>query len=100
MTDLSRRKFNKLLGSGMVALPLSGLVATLPSRADDKPMVDPEAANAKALQFMAESDKEGKSCANCTLYQGADGSESGECPLFGGSVVGAKSWCSAWVAKA
>ena len=100
MTDMNRRKFNKLLGTGIVAVPLAGVVGTLPSHAADKPLLDPETAQAKALQYMTESDKEGKSCSTCTLYQGAADSEAGPCPLFGENTVSAKAWCSAWVAKA
>ncbi len=100
MTDKSRRKFNKLLGTGLVAVPIAGLMGTLPSRAADKPLLDAGTAQAKALQYMAESDKKGKICGNCTLFQGAAGDETGPCPLFGENVVSSKAWCSAWVAKA
>lgn len=41
----------------------------------------------------------GQLCANCALYQGAAGSSSGACPLFGSKAVAAKGWCSAWVKK-
>ncbi len=100
MTDLKRRNFNKLLGASVAAVPLAGLVGTLPSHAQDKPMLDPESAQAKALQYMAESNQEGKNCANCTLFQGDAGAEAGPCPLFAESSVSTKAWCSAWVAKA
>lgn len=100
MTDIDRRKFNKLLGTGIVTVPLAGLVGTLPSYAQDKPLLDPGVSAAKALQYIAESDKNGKNCANCTLFQGDAGAETGGCPLFGENVVSAKAWCSAWVPKA
>ena len=98
MTDLNRRKFSKLLGTGAVAIPLASLVNSLPSHAA-APMVDPEAANAKALMYMVESDQEGKTGSNCALYQAA-GDESGGCPLFSGSSVAAGAWCSAYAPKA
>ena len=100
MTDMNRRKFNKLLGTGIVAVPLAGVVGTLPSHAADAPMLDPETAQAKALQYMSESDKDGKTCSNCTLYQGTADADGGPCPLFSGSSVASGGWCSAWVAKA
>lgn len=100
MTDIKRRNFTKMLGASVVAVPVASLVASLPSHADDMPMVDPEAANAVALQYMAESDKEGKTCATCSLYQAIDGKEAGSCPLFQGALVGADAWCSAFVPKA
>jgi len=99
MKNMNRRQFNKMLGAGVVAVPLSGLVAQLPAHADDLPMVDPEAANAIALKYMAQSDKEGKQCGGCSLYQGAAGDASGGCPLFPGAAVGAEAWCSAFVPK-
>lgn len=100
MTDIKRRNFTKLLGTGVIAVPVASLVASLPSHADDMPMVDPEAPNAAALQYMAESDKEGKTCATCTLYSGAADAEGGPCPLFQGAHVHAAGWCSAYVPKA
>ena len=100
MTDINRRKFNKLLGTGIVAVPLAGLMGTLPSQAADKPLLDPSSAKAKALEYMSVSDKDGKACGTCTLYQGDAGSESGGCPLFNENVVSSKAWCNAWVPKA
>ena len=41
----------------------------------------------------------GQFCNNCALYQGAAGSASGGCPLFGSKQVAAKGWCSAWTKK-
>ena len=97
MIDKKRRQFVTLVGTGAAVLPLSALVTSLPSRAQD--LVDPESDQAKALNYMAESDNPDQNCANCTLYQGGD-AETGPCPLFAGSAVPAAAWCSAWVAKA
>lgn len=41
---------------------------------------------------------EGNNCANCQLYQGQEGDEWGPCTIFGGNLVNANGWCSAWVA--
>lgn len=98
MTDIKRRKFVTLMGAGATVLPLSALVASLPSHAAD--MVDPESAQAKALQYVAESENAEQNCSNCTLYQGAEGDESGPCALFPGAAVSSAGWCSAWVPKA
>ncbi|MFK7892096.1 MAG: high-potential iron-sulfur protein [Granulosicoccus sp.] len=100
MTDIKRRKFVSIMGAGAVAVPVSALVASLPSRADDAAMVDPDSAQAKALQYASESEKADQNCANCTLYTGAAGESSGPCPLFPGSAVASAGWCSAWVPKA
>jgi hypothetical protein len=73
-------------------------------------MVDPADGQAVALGYKAnaaEVDKakypnkaEGQACANCTLYQGAAGSEAGGCALFPGKQVAAKGWCSGYTKKA
>ncbi len=96
----SRRRFARMIGAGMVGLPLASLLTSLPSRANDAPLLDAGSDAAKALQYMDVSDKEGKDCSNCTLYQGAAGDAAGACPLFQGSTVAASAWCSAWVPKA
>ena len=96
MTDIKRRKFVTMVGASATVIPLGALVASLPSHAADP--VDPESAQAQALQYMADSDKEAH-CANCTLYTGEEGAEYGPCPLFPGAEVHAAGWCSAWVAK-
>jgi hypothetical protein len=43
---------------------------------------------------------DGQRCDNCALYAGAAGSASAPCPLFGGKLVEAGGWCSAWAKKA
>ncbi len=42
----------------------------------------------------------GQICANCTLYQGANGDEWGGCALFPGNTVNANGWCSGYTPKA
>lgn len=97
MTDIKRRKFVTLMGATATVVPVAALVASLPSHAAD--LVDPESAQAKALQYAAETTSATASCSNCALYSGAKGDESGPCPLFPGAAVGANSWCSAHVPK-
>ncbi len=100
MTDIKRRKFVSMMGAGAAVIPVSALVASLPSHADDAPVVDPESAQAQALQYVSESEVADQNCANCTLYTGAEGEAKGPCPLFPGSAVMAAGWCSAYVPKA
>ena len=97
MTDIKRRKLITFLGASATVVPLTALVSSLPSHAAGNP-VDPESAQAKALQYMAKSDKDGKMCGGCALYAGKDDT-SGSCPLFPGSSVASEAWCSAFVAK-
>ncbi|MGQ7843986.1 high-potential iron-sulfur protein [Granulosicoccus sp. 3-233] len=100
MTDIKRRKFVSMLGASAAVIPVSALVASLPSRADDAPVVDPESAQAQALQYVSETEIPEQMCSNCTLYTGAEGEDKGPCPLFPGSSVMAAGWCSAYVPKA
>lgn len=100
MVDKKRRQVMGVLSAGAVTVPLSAVVGTLPSIADDLPLVDPGSAQATALQYMAESPDSATVCGNCTLYQGAEGDSQGPCPLFPGSAVKADAWCSAYVPKA
>lgn len=97
MTDIKRRKFVTLMGAGATVIPVSALVASLPSHAQE--LVDPESTQAKSLQYVAASENAEQNCANCALYTGAEGDASGPCPLFPGAIVAAEGHCSAWVAK-
>ncbi len=98
MKTLNRRRFIALGGAGLAAVPLSTLIN--PAMADELPMLDPKSAVAVGLQYEEMSTKDGKNCANCALYQGAEGDAGGACPLFQGSQVGKDAWCAAWAAKA
>ena len=101
MTDTTRRRFMGMVGAAGAVVPLSALVGTLPSRAqDDLPLVDPASPQAQALQYVEESPNAEQICGNCTLYQGAPDSEQGPCPLFPGNAVLYGAWCSAYVPKA
>lgn len=97
MKNLSRRRFIALGGAGLAAVPLSSILNS--AVADELPMVDPESAQAAALQYAAVSATEGQDCANCVLYQGEADSAGGACALFPGSQVGKEAWCAAWSAK-
>lgn len=100
MVDKKRRQLMGMVGAGAAAVPLSAVVGTLPSYADDLPPVDPASAQAAALQYVTETPDAATNCANCTLFQGAASDAQGPCPLFPGSSVAANGWCSAYVPKA
>lgn len=91
---------------------LSALAASAPvffhgSRGFAQEQLDESDAMAQQLSYVHDASqstnaarKPDTNCANCGLYQGAEGDEWGGCPLFAGKQVNANGWCSAWVAKA
>lgn len=99
MSDINRRKFITFLGAGATVIPVSALVGSLPSRADDLPLVDPESSTAQTYEYVEVTEVAGSMCSNCALYTGDEGSESGLCPLFAGSAVMASGWCKAYVPR-
>lgn len=99
MTDIKRRKFVTFMGASTVAIPVGALLTSLPSHADDSPMVDAESAAAKVYEYVEQTADEGKMCNNCALYQGEEGSDAGGCALFPGSKVAGPGWCKVWAAK-
>ncbi|MDP5141637.1 high-potential iron-sulfur protein [Rheinheimera baltica] len=91
----SRRRFLKLSAGGIVGLSVGGLSL----RAFAAEQVDPENPQAKALQYVHKSAKEGQNCSNCILLQG-DASEAWRpCGVFPGKLVNAEGWCAAWAKK-
>jgi len=96
MTDIKRRKFVTMMSAGAAVIPVSALVASLPSHAAE--LVDADSAQAKALQYVGESEIADNNCANCALYTANDGEDKGMCPLFPGQLVMGAGWCSAYVA--
>jgi len=74
------------------------------------PLVDEKDPTATALGFVTDATKAdtakfktyaaGQNCGSCVLYQSAQGSAQGGCPLFAGRHVKAISWCSSYAKKA
>ena len=91
----SRRRFLKLSAGGIVGLSVGGLSL----RAFAAEHVDPENPQAKALQYVHKSAKEGQNCANCILLQGNAGEAWRPCGVFPGKLVNAEGWCAAWAKK-
>ena len=98
MKDKSRRRFNTLLAKAAILAPAATLLSHR-VHAEGPPMVDPESATAKALQYAIDTPEPGKNCAGCVLYSAQEGDESGACSIFPGSSVPANAWCTAYVAK-
>ena len=96
----SRRRLLQRIALGV---SLSPLVAVLrPAQA--APLLAVGAPEAKAVKYVenakdAQGASPGSNCANCGLYQGANGSAQGPCQLFPGKDVKASGWCSSWAAQ-
>jgi hypothetical protein len=96
----ARRRLLKGLG---LAVPLAALGAGPCARcaAAAAPLLDPAAPEARAVKYVedaagASGAAPGSTCANCALYQGADGSKQGPCQIFPGKEVRAAGWCASW----
>jgi len=100
----ARRHFLQMIAVGAAAVPACAF-AVRGLRAQEK--VDPGDELAQQLGYVedaAEVDpsawpayEEGQLCSNCQLYTGAEGEAWGPCQIFGGDLVAADGWCSAWV---
>lgn len=90
---VNRRKFIQ----SMSALSVYPLLAPAMAQAGQ---LDPDNAQAKALQYTHKSAKSEAICGNCQLYTGDPLSEWGTCAIFPGQLVASAGWCTAWVAKA
>ncbi|HEY6281478.1 MAG TPA: high-potential iron-sulfur protein [Burkholderiales bacterium] len=106
--NIRRRDFLKF-GTLAVASVAIGTHA-LKSAAAGGQVVDENDPTAQSLGYKNDATKAdkakfpkyaaGQACANCQLFQGKPGDESGPCPIFPGKVVNAKGWCSAYIKKA
>ena len=99
----SRRRLLQrlLLGVSLAPVAAGGLRAALAAPAG---LLQASAPEAKAVKYVenakdAKGAAAGNTCANCALYQGANGSAQGPCQLFPGKDVKAAGWCSSWAAQ-
>ena len=90
---IDRRRFIQ----SMSALSVFPLLAPALAKAGQ---LDPENAQAKALQYTHQSAMADKICGNCQLYTGDPAADWGPCAIFPGQEVATDGWCTAWVAKA
>ncbi len=77
--------------------------------AADAGPVDPSESLAQTLKYVEDASKvdaaanpafkAGSHCANCMLYTGAEGADTGPCSLFAGRHVKAAGWCQSWAPK-
>jgi hypothetical protein len=100
----SRRRFIKISAIGIAAAPfVNGLLSGTAEAVDKLSESDPTAI---ALGYKMDATKATNRkdntavCGNCNLYSGKPGEADGPCSVFGGKLVTAKGWCTAWVKKA
>lgn len=104
----ARRRFIKLATAGVVVMPIGGMLVMRRALAQATVSEDDEVAQqlgyhedasaVDAAEWPAYQD--GQHCANCQLYEGAEGDATGPCQIFGGDLVTAEGWCSAWIERA
>jgi hypothetical protein len=99
----SRRRFIRISVAGLGAAPFAALLSGAAGAVDAVGESDPTAA---ALGYKLDATKAGNRkdnsavCGNCGLYSGSPNASDGPCSVFGGKLVTAKGWCTAWVKKA
>jgi len=101
--SLSRRSLLQRLALGTALTPLAAALSRSAAAAPAM-LVSPGSPEAKAVQYTedaktAHTAQPGSTCANCALYQGAQGSTQGPCQIFPGKEVKAAGWCSSWAAQ-
>jgi hypothetical protein len=107
VSQAARRRFLKIATAGVAAAPFGGMLVMRRARAAGK--VDPKSDLAQQLGYAPDAStvdtsqwpmyEKGHDCANCQLFHGDQGAESGPCDLFGGELVEAKGWCSGWTER-
>jgi len=100
-TSVSRRQLLQRLALGVSLVPVLGRALRRAQAASTAPLLAVSAPEAKAVKYVedakdAQGAPPGSNCANCGLYQGANGSTQGPCQLFPGKEVKASGWCSSW----
>ncbi len=103
LPDLKSPARRRLLERLSFAVPLAALAVMPGARgaAAAAALLDPVSPEAKAVGYVedaagASGAARGSTCANCALYQGADGSQQGPCQIFPGKEVKAAGWCASW----
>lgn len=93
--------FHVIAGAGAV---------TAAGAAQAQQKVDPKDPQAVALGYVDDTTKadskkfpkhtNDQKCNGCQLYTAPASTKEGPCALFGGKLVAANGWCSAWIKKA
>jgi hypothetical protein len=100
----SRRSFIKVTVAGLAAAPFasalfSGTAQAVDAVNESEPMATELGYKMDATKAANRKDATAV-CATCSLYSGKAGASEGPCGVFGGKLVSAKGWCTAWAKKA
>jgi hypothetical protein len=99
-----RRHFIKISVAGLVAAPFANALLSGAAHAVDAVSESEPAAAALGYKMDATKASNRKDntavCGNCSQFSGKPGANDGPCSVFGGKLVNAKGWCTAWVKKA
>ena len=100
MADLRSLARRRLLQRLALGVPLAAL-GIKPSARAAAPLLEAAAPEARAVKYVEDATRAsgaapGSTCANCGLYQGAEGSKQGPCQIFPGKEVKAGGWCTSW----
>ncbi|MCP1675844.1 hypothetical protein J2T57_002999 [Natronocella acetinitrilica] len=102
--DRSRRRFLRMGLAGAATVSAAGIFINGKAFASEDRVSESEP-TAEALHYkhdVADVDhpdySEGEVCQNCQLYTNPNG-DWGPCAAFGGRLVAANGWCTAWVGR-
>jgi len=100
----SRRRFIKISVAGLAVAPFANALLSGSAQAVDAVSESDQMATALGYKMDATKATNRKdntaTCSNCSLFSGKPGANDGPCSVFGGKLVNAKGWCTAWVKKA
>jgi hypothetical protein len=95
-----RRRFVNAFVTGVVVIPLSGLISLRQAQAADMPKLSPDDPTAKSLMYTHQSTDANKLCSGCQFYTGAADAEWGACVIFPEKLVSAGGVCNSWFKRA
>lgn len=103
-TRRDRRRFLHLALAGVVAVPVTGLIAPRGASAAERPRLDPDSKTARRLGYTHDATSSGSPkreedarCRNCAHFRGDKDDPWAPCNVFPEHRVSADGWCEAWI---
>jgi hypothetical protein len=94
--EMTRRKLLKAVA--LVGVFPSITIGSFKALANSS-QLDPENAQAKALEYSHQSSIADRNCGNCSLYIGDVSQDWGPCGIFPGQDVATAGWCKIWAPR-